>query len=526
MIKKILPLIILMAASQTVQAAYNRPLTVDESEHLHPGSNFIVNNDLATNASVLSALDDFTGGDLTGLLVNYVTNTQLTAALASFAQTADYYTKTYIDATYYTKTAGDARYALKTDVPTIATLTPGTGITGTDFNGSAAATWSLNQTYIDGRANTVATQLIDARLPEQKKYPVFLIDTSGGFSDAEVKGCLPYYSADFVRLWYTTTTAADNATGYRTNAKADIYADIFFTSPDIPLIDARRIIQFVPEAYNTIAAQAAAMSALSAGPAVPAIGGIEIWPNVSAYIGDPVEVPVAAFFEPENNPAYIDPSKYVANPGATDGSVSFVATRLTPTDFERSAAGNPIYRPIMPFYCLKTRPVQYILRDEQFGDVADLLIWPRGLRISAATRITSGLPAGYVSGVQISGYRVLGEFSGSAGLVYYPYTFEAGKTYMVITSAWVKAVSATPTAKIGIGVYTSFLNSTYVNRGWSFGAMSSTAWTKMTYITTFVCSASTTTNAQKIGIMVGIQGSDTVCTAQITGLTVAAIQLD
>ncbi len=176
------------------------PLHVLPSEKLPSDSKFISENDLATLTATRT------------LLLGYPTNAQLSNA---------YYGKAFIDANFYTRALADLTFAKKSDIPALKKLTPGLGLVGASFDGSADVNVAVNTAWLDERIQS----MVSGGVPAPKAAQLFLqLDE---WTDWEIKVmnkwgvCLYFFSTHFT----SRSSFADSHPGI-----VDMGAEVLFTA--------------------------------------------------------------------------------------------------------------------------------------------------------------------------------------------------------------------------------------------------------------------------------------------------------
>lgn len=161
-------------------------------------------------------------------------------------------------------------------------LTPGTGLTGTAYNGTAAQTWTIDDAYL-------ATQIATHR----PRYYNIVYSGSGVRSynaankidffpiDAEVKS-VP--NGD-IAYWYSTINGTTES-AYAAHPKRDMGARTWVQCPDLTWADARTWIPYLHELFTSIGSQLVYFT----GSPTPQIGGAVTQIDTQAQLQDGTSV--------------------------------------------------------------------------------------------------------------------------------------------------------------------------------------------------------------------------------------------
>ena len=343
---------------------------------------------------------------------------------------------------------------------------------------------------------------------QKRNQPRITVDTSGGVCDAELK--LMDLSARQCSYWFTTALSRQGAgSGYLSHPLRDAAAHAWFYCADIPDRDGRLPILYEPKIFSSIGQQA---SWLANKTTVPEVGGIVIEPNVDGQTQGGEDI--APLFD--------------------DANSAPLTMRLTATDFVKSSVGNIICSPANLSY-VKARlsnPKGYkiLLDNEDFSEWSGAVPtgWVKGTYCQSLVHITSGLPAGYSSGVRIQTTRQLGYSHSGVGFYNPNITqhFQVGRTYIIALGMWVKRETSQASANFCFGAgYVRFTHSLGGTSNVSFNSLS-TAWQWVVSVFVYTPTGSAT-NVYSPGFLSGSTISadiNTPVTYSITGLTLIILE--
>lgn len=298
-------------------------------------------------------------------------------------------------------------------------------------------------------------------------------------ADAELK----VLKGRTLAYWYSTISGARES-GYLKNPKRDPGARAWFQTGDSWNYDTREWIPFVPEAFGSIAEQAASLTARS----LPEINGIIIQPGAGGKLLDGTDV--SAVWG-EKNP-----------------DLRPTVLRFDAATYEQSAASRPKWT-VAAFNSTYQAPAfgEYVFKKTDLSD-SD---WTAGSNVSGVEILTGGLPEGFTRGVKITSKGSLG-YSSQATTGFYnpkfPEIVRSGR-YLVVVSGWFKKDSASlNTGTVYVGNYSTTLmsvNYSALTANWQFFSRASVVYLYSSY--------------KGFGIIGGASSSayNTVC---VTGLTI------
>lgn len=338
-----------------------------------------------------------------------------------------------------------------------------------------------------------------------RRYMRITVDTSGGVCDAEFK--LMDLSTRQCSYWFTTALSRQGAdSGYLSNPLRDAGARAWFYCADIPGRDGRLPVLYEPKIFSSIGQQA---SWLANKTTVPEVGGIVIEPNIGGQTQGGEDI--APLFD--------------------DANSAPLTMRLTATDFVKSSEGNIICSPANLSY-VKARlanPKGYkvLLDNEDFSEWSAAVPtgWSKGTYCQSIEHITSGLPAGYSSGVRLQTRNQIGYSFSGAGFINQTLlpNFQIGKTYIVAVGFWIKRESSGAAgAGLTFGMY-------YTNLAHKLGNSTrldfDTLPTSWQYVVGLARYTPTVSNyGAAPGFLAGSTTDPTYVTYSITGLTLIILE--
>ena len=375
------------------------------------------------------------------------------------------------------------------------TLTPGQGLSGAGYNGLTSQTWNIDESYLENKIEELSTE----------SFVRIVVNTSGGVCDAEFK--LMDLSARQCSYWFTTALSRQGAgSGYLSHPLRDAAARAWFYCADIPGRDGRLPILYEPKIFSSIGQQA---SWLANKTTVPEVGGIVIEPNVDGQTQGGEDI--APLFD--------------------DANSSPLTMRLTATDFVKSSEGNIICSPANLSY-VKARlanPKGYkvLLDNEDFSEWSGAVPtgWSKGTYCKSIEHITSGLPAGYSSGVRLQTTKQIGYSYSGAGFINQTLlpNFQIGKTYIVAVGFWIKREGdGDPGARLTFGMrYTNLIHDLGTNLKVVFNTLS-TSWQYVVGLARYTPEVSNYSAAP--GFLAGPTTTSNYVTYSITGLTLIILE--